>query len=123
MAEATLADRAAVPAPLIKAKAGRDEWTMRVFMVLIGLYLVATLALPLWAMLSKSFQNGAGEFVGLANYLHYFGTPALSYSIHNSFFVSIVSTVITGPLAFVYAYALTRSCLPLPGLFQPFPPV
>ena len=118
MAEATLADRAAVPAPLIKAKVGRDEWTMRAFMVLIGLYLVATLALPLWAMLSKSFQNGAGEFVGLANYLHYFGTPALSYSIHNSFFVSIVSTLITVPLAFVYAYALTRSCLPLKGLFK-----
>ncbi len=118
MAEATLADRAAGPAPLIKAKVGRDEWTMRAFMVLIGLYLVATLALPLWAMLSKSFQNGAGEFVGLANYLHYFGTPALSYSIHNSFFVSMVSTLITVPLAFVYAYALTRSCLPLKGLFK-----
>ena len=35
------------------------------------------LVLPLWALLSKSFENHDGEFVGLANYVRYFSTPAL----------------------------------------------
>jgi iron(III) transport system permease protein len=68
------------------------------------------LALPLGVMLAKSVQDGRGAFVGLANYLQYFKTPALAYSIYKSFLVAVVSTVITVPLAFVYAYALTRSC-------------
>ncbi len=110
---------AAVPAaPVIKPEISRDEWIMRAFMVLIGLYLVATLAWPLWVLLSKSVQSRQGGFIGLANYAQYFATPALAYSIYNSFYVSILSTVITVPLAFVYAYALTRSCLPLLGLFK-----
>jgi iron(III) transport system permease protein len=32
--------------------------------------------------------------------------------------VSILSTAITVPLAFLYAYALTRSRMPLRGLFK-----
>lgn len=91
---------------------------MRAFMVLIGLYLVVTLALPLWIMLTKSVQSPRGEFVGLTNYLQYFATPALSQSIYNSFYVSILSTLITVPLAFLYAYALTRSRMPLQGMFK-----
>lgn len=118
MADVAAARAAAPPSPLVKAKLGRDDWIMRAFMALIGLYLVVTLALPLWVMLSKSLQDHDGDFVGLANYLQYFKTPALSYSIHNSFYVSIVSTAITVPLAFVYAYALARSCMPLRGLFK-----
>ena len=87
-------------------------------MGLIGLYLVVTLALPLWIMLSKSLYGPKGGFVGLANYVQYFSTPALVQSVYHSLFVSILSTAITVPLAFVYAYALTRSCLPRKGLFK-----
>jgi len=53
---------------------------------IVGLYLLVTLAFPLYAMLSKSFQNREGVFIGLANYIHYFSTPALSYSIYNSLY-------------------------------------
>jgi iron(III) transport system permease protein len=91
---------------------------MRAFIGVIALYLVVALALPLGLMLGKSLQGAQGEFVGLANYVQYFSTPALFQSIGNSLWVSILSTVITVPLAFVYAYALTRSCMPLRGLFK-----
>ena len=91
---------------------------MRAFMGLIGLYLVVTLALPLWVLLSKSLEGPKGDFIGVANYAQYFSTPALFLSIGNSFFVSVVSTVITVPLAFIFAYALTRSCVPLKGVFK-----
>ena len=109
---------AAVAAPVVRPETGRDEWIMRALMGLIGLYLVVTLALPLWIMLSKSLYGPKGGFVGLANYVQYFSTPALVQSVYHSLFVSILSTAITVPLAFVYAYALTRSCLPRKGLFK-----
>ena len=91
---------------------------MRLFLGVIGLYLVVALALPLGLMLAKSLQGSRDEFVGLANYVRYFSTPALFQSIGNSLWVSILSTLITVPLAFVYAYALTRSLMTFRGLFK-----
>ncbi|MCK6451570.1 MAG: putative 2-aminoethylphosphonate ABC transporter permease subunit [Alphaproteobacteria bacterium] len=91
---------------------------MRIGICVLIAWLIVTMALPLWTLLSKSFQNQHGEFIGLANYIRYFSTPALFQSVWNSLYVAITSTVIVLPLAFVYAYALTRSCMPLKGLFQ-----
>ena len=85
--------------------------------LLVG-WLAITLILPLWWLLSKSFENHNGEFVGLANYVEYFSTPALFASVWNSLFIALVSTAIVLPLAFVYAYALQRSCMRWKGLFQ-----
>jgi iron(III) transport system permease protein len=84
--------------------------------LLVG-WLLITIALPLWALLSKSFQSTDGQFVGLANYVRYFSTPALFNSIFNSVWVAVITTLIVIPLAFVYAFALTRSRMPFKGLF------
>jgi len=114
-----MADAAtAVAAPLVRPQVSRDEWIMRAGLGVIGLYLVVTLALPLGLMLAKSVQGRKGELVGLANFVQYFSTPALSASIVNSLTVSVISTVITVPLAFLYAYGLTRSAMPCKGLFK-----
>ena len=43
--------------PIIKGKLSRDDIIMRLGMVTIALYLVVTMVLPLWAMLSKSFST------------------------------------------------------------------
>ena len=96
---------AVAAAPVIKPKASRDDWHMRAFMGVIGLYLVIALALPLYAILSKSFENDDGEFIGLANYIEYFGTPALAHSINNSLFIAVIVTVITVTVAFSCAVA------------------
>ncbi len=85
--------------------------------LLIG-WMLITLVLPLWSLLSKSFEDQQGRFVGLANYVHYFSTPALFASVWNSLFIALTSTAIVLPLAFVYAYALQRSCMRWKGLFQ-----
>jgi iron(III) transport system permease protein len=95
----------------------RDEIVMRVLIGLVALWLVLTVALPLWALLSKSFEDKTGAFVGLANYVRYFQTPQLANSIVNSVAVALGTTAVVVPLAYVYAYALTRSCMPLKGLF------
>ena len=204
----------------IKPKLGSDDLLMRAFMVMIALYLVVALALPLYAMLSKSFSTfrfdltayefqvsdeqgkftappvsaavlndqlqavpaaalatsgdgrlpatsffpdfsfrstvmyrirattddasyliGSERFAGsrwqevdsntfrrvmlrpvrdfgLANYVTYFSTPSLFRSVENSIIISAVSTVITVLLAFGFAYALNRSCMPFKGVFR-----
>src|SRR5688572_3822443 len=63
------------------------------------------------AILAKSVEDKTGVFVGLANFSDYFRTPALSRSIWNSAWVSALVTAITIPLAFTFAYGLTRSCM------------
>ena len=44
-------------APLIRPKTSSDDKTKAAFMAVIGLYLIVALALPLYAMLSKSFST------------------------------------------------------------------
>ena len=112
-----MADAALRSAPL-RARLDRDAVLMRTALVVVAAALVVALALPLYTMMSKSFRDADGAFVGLANYLEYFGTPALSHSIGNSLFIASLTTVITVSIAFTFAYALSRSCMPLKGLFH-----
>ena len=203
----------------IRPKVSRDDWIMRAFMGVIGIYLLVALAFPLYAMFNKSLETYAfrldlvefqvdegsgwgptlnalalgeelGEFsrddqattagaqipvteffpdfsflsetkyrarllssaagrlqaggeaitdtqwhefssndfrrvtirpgqsTGFSNYLDYFSTPALFGSIYNSLTIAVLSTLITVTLAFVFAYALTRSCMRFKGLFK-----
>jgi iron(III) transport system permease protein len=204
--------------PRIKPRVGRDGWSMRLFMLIIGVYLFAALVLPLGTMLVKSFSSyridlskfelqvdkGAGwsaatsaeelnaqvkafdadsleatndsrlsivplfpdfsflaptkyriratepgvaflfgservedtewheyssndfrrvvlrpvKSAGLSNYVRYFSTPSLFYSIYNSLFIASISTIFTVAIAFAFAYALKRSCMPFKGLFR-----
>jgi iron(III) transport system permease protein len=115
VANAAVADDTA---PLIiTQRVSRDALVLRIGVVLMVGWLLITIAMPLWALLSKSFQDIDGQFIGLDNYVRYFSTPALFNSIFNSLFVAIIATVIVVPLAFTYAYALTRSRMRFKGLF------
>jgi iron(III) transport system permease protein len=105
----------AVEAP--RRRLSRDGLVLRAGIVALCCILTIIIALPLWSLLAKSFQNADGRFIGLANYIRYFSTPALYDSLFNSFGVAIVSTAIVVPLAFAYAYALTRTAMPFKGLF------
>jgi iron(III) transport system permease protein len=104
--------------PVTRRRLDRDDLLMRGGICLLIGWMLVTLVLPLYWLLSKSFQNQNGDFVGLANYVQYFSTPALFASVWNSLFIAFLSTAIVLPLAFVYAYALQRSCMRWKGLFQ-----
>ena len=95
-----------------------DDWWMRLCVLLLGAWLLVTLILPLSTLLIKSFENADGDWIGWDNYALYFSTPALSDSLWNSLWVSSLITLITLPLAYTYAYALTRSAMPGKGLFK-----
>jgi len=104
--------------PALKINLARDDLLMRAGLLALALVLLVIVGLPLWALLSKGFEDRDGHFIGLANYVAYFSTPAMFNSALNSFQVAAVSTAIVIPLAFLYAYALTRAVLPLKWLFQ-----
>jgi iron(III) transport system permease protein len=91
------------------AKVSSDAISIRIGIGLLVVWLFVTIAMPLWSLLSKSFENSDGQFVGLANFVTYFSTPTLFNSIFNSLWVALLATAIVIPLAFGYAYALTRS--------------
>jgi iron(III) transport system permease protein len=95
-----------------------DRWLMRGLILLATLWMVAVVVLPLFQLLSKSLMDKAGNFVGLENFALYFRTPALSASLYNSLFVSVVTTGISVPLGFLYAYALTRTTIPGKSFFR-----
>jgi len=94
-----------------------EDIVMRAAILALVAFLLIAIALPLAALFSKSFQDGEGRFVGLANYVRYVSTPALVASLWNSFWVAALSTAIVVPLAFLYAYGLTRTCLRAKGFF------
>lgn len=91
---------------------------MRLSIVLVGLWLIVFVLLPLYQILSRSFVDREGHFVGLANYVKYFSTPSLSMTLYHSLYVAILSMVITVLLSFLFAYALTRTQMRGKGLFR-----
>jgi iron(III) transport system permease protein len=110
---------------------GRDELIQRLAVVLLVAWLAVTVLLPLAALLAKSFQDTAGNWVGLDNYIRYFsaadlstlsiggvGLLSLPRPLWNSLFVAALTTAVVLPLAFLYGYALTRSRMPMKGFFQ-----
>jgi len=110
---------------------GRDELIQRGAVLLLIAWLGVTVLLPLAALLEKSFQSADGRWVGLDNYIRFFAAAdlvelrifrglaiELPRTLWNSLFVSVLTTAIVLPLAFVYAYALTRSRMPMKGFFQ-----
>ena len=97
------------------------HWSDRVAQAALAavvLALLAFLAAPLLAILLQALEGNQGEFVGLKNFIAYAQTPALLDSLWNSIWVSALVTLITVPLAFGFAYALTRSCMPFKPLFR-----
>ncbi len=91
---------------------------LRIALVVIIALLAVAVVFPLYSLLSMSLQDMDGEYVGLENFRIYFDTPALFASISNSLSVAISATLIVLGIAFVYAYALTRTRMPLRWFFR-----
>ncbi|WP_374664358.1 putative 2-aminoethylphosphonate ABC transporter permease subunit [Ramlibacter sp.] len=112
---------AVLPAPSATPVKQAAHWSDRIAhaaLLVVAVALVAFLAFPLAAILMQAVEGQAGEFVFLDNFIAYARTPALLESLWNSLWVSGLVTLITVPLAFGFAYALTRSCMPLKPLFR-----
>jgi len=103
---------------VLKQQMSRDDVIMRAGLVVLGIALTLFVLFPIGALLKKAFENKAGEVVGLANFLLFFANPSLSASIGNSVFIAVVSTFFSVLLAFLFAYGLTRTCMPGRAVFR-----
>jgi iron(III) transport system permease protein len=99
----------------------RVHWTDRtahVLLAVVALTLIAFLGGPLLAVLAQSVEDSQGRFLGVDNFFAYFETPALAESLWNSIWVSLLVTAVVVPAAFVFAYAIARSCMPIKAVFR-----
>jgi len=86
--------------------------------VLVALALLVFLALPLATLLVRSVEDRAGAFVGAANFALYLASPAFGRSADNTLAFAALTTLLTVPLAFGFAYAIQRTCIPWKGLWR-----
>jgi iron(III) transport system permease protein len=95
-----------------------ERLAMRGGLFLVAAALLAFLTLPLASLFVRSVEDRGGKFVGLANFATYFASPAFANSGQNTVVFALLTTVITLPLAFLFAYAIQRSRIPFKGLWR-----
>jgi iron(III) transport system permease protein len=87
-------------------------------LVLLAVALFVFLTVPLAMILVRSVEGRGGEFVGLANFIQYVQSPALAQSTRNTLVFALLTTAVTVPLAFIFAYAIQRSRIPFKGIWR-----
>lgn len=97
-------------------------WRRRVdgggaLLLLAALALVVFLLLPMGALLGQSLLDEEGRW-SLLRFREFAQAPGTAEAVWNTFWVALAVTAITLPLAFFYAYAIQRSCMPLKGLWR-----
>lgn len=99
--------------PLLSSRFNASGWLL----VLAALVLVVFLLLPMGALLSHSVVDDAGQW-SLQRFRDVLTAPGMADAAWNTVWVALVVTGITVPLAFLYAYAIQRSCMPFKGLWR-----
>jgi iron(III) transport system permease protein len=103
----------------IALPAGR-AWHERLPALLVslaGAALAVFLLLPLGTLLIGAIRDQDGQF-SLARFAEFVATPGIATAIWNTLWVAALVTTITVPLAFLYAYAIQRACLPMRSLWR-----
>lgn len=111
-----------VPSPLPAAPARLDKPAdARVLdgaLLLLLVFLTVFVLLPLGTVFLRSLYDRQDVFVGAANYIAFLSSPALARSIGNSLTVALLTTAITVTLAFLFAFAITRTGMRGKALFK-----
>jgi iron(III) transport system permease protein len=109
---------AVLKAPPLKQRVPGSDRIAHAALAGIAVLLAVGLVLPLLIILSKALEGPDGSAAGLGAFTAYLSSPALLQSLWHSVGVSVLVTLIVVPLAFAFAYALTRSCMPFKGLLR-----
>ena len=87
------------------------QWLLLVLLILAVL-------LPLLAMFWRGFSGDAGQGGGLGAAAELLGSANFRWLLGNSLKVSLTVAAIVVPLAYAFAYALQRSCIPAKRLWR-----
>nr|WP_269749272.1 putative 2-aminoethylphosphonate ABC transporter permease subunit [Herbaspirillum autotrophicum] len=99
----------------------QSHWHDRIghlLLLLMCIGLAVFLLMPVLMILMHSVLDAQGRYVGLRQFAEYMSTPALRQSIGNTLFIATSVTLLVIPAAFTFAYALTRSMMPLKRVFR-----
>ncbi len=111
-------DVAAMPERRVRRRLDAERMVAAAGLAAFAVFLYVFLVWPMAQVFWRSVLDNDGRVIGLANYARYFRTPAIAASITNSLLVSTIAMVLTVGLAFVYAYALTRTRMPGREVFR-----
>ena len=103
---------------LIQRTAPMDKDALLKILVacMVALPLIVFVLYPLIHILGKSFQ--APEGIGLGNYYSVLGNRRFLGLVYNSFEVTLVTTALAVVLAYVFAYGIQRTKVPVKNLFR-----
>lgn len=111
----TTADRAFGAAP---SSGWGEAIAARGGVILVASALFVFLTLPLAMLLVRSVEDRTGGYVGLVNFAQYLSSSAFERSATNTLTFAALTTLLTVPLAFAFAYAIQRTCIPWKGLWR-----
>jgi len=114
MSQAPAAIVTAAPRRLPRDGAWGQRLAIGMIVVLLGLFVLA----PTLVLVARSLSDDDGAWVGLRNFARYLSTPRLVQSLRNTALVASISSTAAVALAFVYAFALTHSRMPLRRAFR-----
>ena len=88
--------------------------------IIIAIFFILFLLLPLGTVFENIFiVDPAFADQGIvARLIAYFQQPSLLNSLKNSLSIALLVTIIIIPIAFIFAYGLTRSCMPFKGMHR-----
>lgn len=100
-----------------------DAWPAGAAHLALATLMSPFLLLPLALVVQKCFVDADGRFVGAHNFVDYLEDGGVLRSMLHSLTVGALVTMIVVPMAFMftfaYAYALTRSYMPLKNTARP----
>lgn len=87
----------------------KDKILKGIIGITIFLFLITSILFPIFNLFLKAFVDKKGNYIGIANFKEYFSNPITASSLTNSLKVSILVTVISLLLAFLFSYGINRS--------------
>lgn len=88
-------------------------------LVIICFVLLATFVLyPLYSVLRQSVLDDQDLFIGVKNYVHFFTNPYFRQVLYSTLLISTLATLGALSVGTVFAYAMTRTTIPLKSIFM-----
>ena len=75
-------------------------------------FFVIFLVLPLGTLFIQAFLDKSGSFVGFLQFQEYLSSGAMLQSVKHTIFIASISTLLSVTIAFFFAYAISRKCIP-----------
>lgn len=95
------------------------EESVKIVVIVCLLFMFAIFLLgPLIMLFIKAFENKDGTFAGFSQFTKYLTSKNMRISLGNTIYISVLSTIISVTLAFIFAYSITRKHIPCKKLFR-----